>query len=812
MDGNDPELSGDLDQADLPGHSRPGRRTRVDSRIAAPHTAASQSNLPQPPLAHNPSPFPIADWKLFAGFQLEGENASFALLDGTGCFIDDATGKQTLWGTSGSALKGQSIADLISESPNNFLEWLLDLNPESADHPFSTVFSNRGSPDRAVQLKRLPLFISSDPGQTRIVVKAAPAPQTAERPRQPCKLESEYELDGTFKSANSSWTHSLEYAEEELVEHSLRELIHPSDHADFDQFLAKLNAIGGPCRELLRIQSKAGRFHSFLVRGERSFDGKSLQISAKEIGLDSQDPISGLLGVSAELVNESVLLLSQDQRGYSIRYANRAFEDSTGCQASDILGKSIADIESKDADLQIAGDIESAISHDETLRLEFLLKSVDAAPIATRARFLPLRDDRGCTRFYAAIFEDLTKEKAVANELEAKNRELSEALLSLEETQKTVIQQENLRALGQMASGIAHDFNNLLAPILGFSELLLNMPADARDNEKLESFLKKIRVAAQDGAAVVSRLREFYRAHNREESENALIDPAALIDQVKDLTKHRWKTQSEANGIDIRFDTVIRSKRRIRGNEPELRQSLANIVINAVDAIQEDGAIRIVVDDSHDRLRIRVKDTGNGMPRHIQEKCLDPFYTTKGQLGTGLGLSIVCGIVKRHGGEFAIDSIEGEGTTIDMSFPAVDATEPTELEDVDSNVCEGSLRIMLVDDEDILLEVISELLASSGHVVDTFSSPESALKQFSRKNYDLVMTDRAMPHMSGDQLAAAIKSEKPDTPVYLMTGFGDLIKEFGETPANIDDVLGKPVPLEALNRKLSELVASKNAN
>jgi CheY-like chemotaxis protein len=361
-----------------------------------------------------------------------------------------------------------------------------------------------------------------------------------------------------------------------------------------------------------------------------------------------------------------------------------------------------------------------------------------------------------------------------------------------------------------MASGIARDFNNLLAPILGFSELLLNMPAESRDNDKLESFLKKIQVAAQDGAAVVSRLREFYRAHNEDDEAYSVINPEILIGQVKDLTEHRWKIQAEGRAANIRFETDIRTTRCIRGNESELRQSLANLVINAVDAIKNNGTITVSIEDLKDRVSIQVKDNGGGMPDMIQDKCLDAFYSTKGQLGTGLGLSIVCGIVKRHSGEIAIDSKEGEGTTITMSFPAVEADLPEEkLAPIPVEL--EPLHIMLVDDESILIEVISELLRSGGHTVQCFTDPKLAIEEFQSNSYDLVITVRAMPNMSGDQLAAEIKALKPETPVYLMTGFGDLIEGTRENPPNIDAVLGKPVPLDTLNRKLAELISSKTA-
>ncbi len=537
---------------------------------------------------------------------------------------------------------------------------------------------------------------------------------------------------------------------------------------------------------------------------------KDLSFKAKDRTLDCEHPFDELLKASLDRVRESVILLVKDESSFPICYANRAFEEMAGFSASQISGQGISCLEGSKTDCQSISRIDAALNEEEELAIELLLYRGDGDPFWCKASFHPLRDTAGETRYFAAVLEDLTRERAVANELEEKNRELSEALNSLEESQKTIIQQESLRALGQMASGIAHDFNNLLAPILGFSELLLSMPPESRDDAKLESFLRKIQIAAQDGAAVVGRLREFYRAHNRDDEVHVTIDPKTLLSQVKDLTKHRWKNQAQARGANIEFEIDIRTQRRIRGNEPELRQSLANLVINAVDAIDENGAITISIEDQADRVRIQVKDTGKGMPAETREKCLDPFYTTKGKLGTGLGLSIVSGIVKRHGGELEVDSKEGVGTVIAMTLPAIEADLPLE-KLAPLPLHSTPLNILLVDDEAVLLEVVSGLLGTAGHTVENFSNAESALEAFKKGRYDLVITDRAMPKMNGDQLAAEIKAINPDTPVYLMTGFGDFIEETGETLSNIDAILGKPVPLDVLNRKLSELISSKNS-
>ncbi len=535
---------------------------------------------------------------------------------------------------------------------------------------------------------------------------------------------------------------------------------------------------------------------------------KKQEALQKTLGFESTLTDVDLLEVSIELIHESVVILKKTDQAYQICFVNQAFQEMTGLGSTQVAGKSLSCLKGPDTSAESFKHLESAIDLEEEAETELILYREDGAKFWSKTRVCPLRDTTGKADYFVAILEDSTELKSYAEELASKNSELEEALENLKQTQRAVIQQENLRAIGQMASGIAHDFNNLLAPILGFSELLLNVAPEDRDEEKLKSYLEKIQVAAQDGAAVVSRLRELYRSQNNTE-EYVKIKPEELVWQVKELTKHRWKNQAEAAGITIEFETNVNSHRCIKANESEIRQVLTNLVINAVDAISEDGKISINVEDHGENLRISVCDTGSGMPKDAQKNCLEPFYTTKGKLGTGLGLSIVVGVVKRHNGEFKIESEEGKGTNITIDFPALEPDREDEANENEASFS-NSLKIMLVDDEEVLLEVISELLGNGGHDVEKFSNPKAALEAFGKNSYDLVITDRAMPGMSGDQLAAEIKAFNSNTPVYMVTGFGDVIKESGEKLSNIDEVLGKPVPLDVLNKKISELVSGRN--
>jgi|GEM_PF-1033299 len=754
----------------------------------------------------NDTPSPVErgaiNWQLFSSLSLPGENTAFTLLDGNGEVIEATPAASDLWKTPHVKLLGSPLEKLFQE-PETVRSWYLDLEKDSLDNPFKANITTSEGFTSPAFLKRIPIFISSDPTQTRVILKTVSTDADVQNKPKPAP-SSVHAINSVFESSNLAWADLLGYTAAELRDRPLSDFVVPED-VELSQSLFKRAADSErPIRSLLRLKAKNGSVRTLMTSIVSNEDTPSFLLTGKEITL--QNGNTDLLTSSIELIQEGIIILAREKDGFRIRHANQAFENKTGYQIADARGATISKFTGPKTNPRALAKFEQAVSHEAQYECELILYRKNGDPFWTKTSMYPLRNDEGIATHCVIVIEDTTEIKAVAAELAQKNIDLEKAVANLKQTQKTVVRQENLRALGQMASGIAHDFNNLLAPILGFSELLLNTPAPARDNAKLESFLKKIQVAAQDGAAVVSRLREFYRSQNSDE-DLTLIQLPHLIDQVKELTRHRWKNQAEANGTAIQFVTDITTRQNILANEPELRQVLTNLVINAVDATKENGAITIRAFDDRKRVCIQVIDTGSGMPLEVQKNCLEPFYTTKGQLGTGLGLSIAYGVVERLNGKIRIDSKEGAGTTIHMSFPIArhGGSGPQTDGEEDEH---KSLNIMLVDDEEVLLEVISELLSTSGHTVREFSSPQKALEAFKAEDYDLIITDRAMPTMSGDQLAKEIRKIDSDVAIYMITGFGDVIKETGKIPENVDEVLCKPVPLDLLRRKLNELAAA----
>ncbi|HWW01052.1 MAG TPA: ATP-binding protein [Candidatus Acidoferrum sp.] len=398
--------------------------------------------------------------------------------------------------------------------------------------------------------------------------------------------------------------------------------------------------------------------------------------------------------------------------------------------------------------------------------------------------------------------------------------ELEKAYNDLRETQQAVMQQERLNALGQMASGVAHDINNALSPVVGFADLLLRgehgLSAGGR------KYLQHIGTAGKDIAHIVARLRDFYRKRD----ERVTTEPLnlnQLAQQVVDMTRPRWRDipQSKGTTVEVRteFDSALPE---MAGIESELREALTNLVLNAVDALPNGGVISIrtraracglnpPAEAPPTHVVLEVSDTGIGMNEETRKRCLEPFFSTKGKRGTGLGLAMVYGVVERHYGNIEIDSEPGRGTTFRLVFPLRPASDTATSRTGDGPVPEPR-RILYIDDEPLLRELLMELLESDGHSVEVSDGGEAGLGAFRSalargEPFDVVITDLGMPYVDGRQVAGLVKQESPTTPVIILTGWGALMREEGGQPAEVDGVLSKPPRSHELREMLCRLQA-----
>ncbi len=454
------------------------------------------------------------------------------------------------------------------------------------------------------------------------------------------------------------------------------------------------------------------------------------------------------------------------------------------------------------------------ITADRLQILNLLLSTYEAAIQRTKE----LSTTRDTLRQTNEELQHLTHQ--LEDRVTARTRELAQTNEALRHAQKALIQQERLTALGQMASGIAHDINNAISPIALYTESLLEREPGL--SERARKQLASIQRAIDDVASTVARMREFYRTREQD-PDLSEVDLNELVTQVVELTRARWSDQPQRRGIMIELQSALaHDLTRVRGAENEIRDALTNLIFNAVDAMPEGGTIAVST-GTHTMpgadgalssyARLEVRDSGTGMDEETRRRCLEPFFTTKGERGTGLGLAMVYGMAQRHGAKLEIDSARGTGTTIRLLFP-VDTTpthETARLRVLALDQAARTLRILLVDDDAELLESLRQALLNEGHEVTAAEGGQAGIHAFERAElsaipFDVVITDLGMPYVDGRQVVQSVRAVSPRARIILLTGWGQNPLDH-DPPPQVDRLLSKPPRLRELRQVLAELTA-----
>ncbi len=375
--------------------------------------------------------------------------------------------------------------------------------------------------------------------------------------------------------------------------------------------------------------------------------------------------------------------------------------------------------------------------------------------------------------------------------------ELTRAYQELKTAQEQLVQTEKLRALGEMASGVAHDFNNALAAILGRVQLAVRRVEDPTVRRWLEIAER----SALDAAQTVRRIQEFTRV--RRDLPTETVDVGQVVRDAVELTQTRWRDDTQSRGLDVRVVTTLDSVPAVDGHAAELRESLTNLILNAVDALPHGGTISITTRQAGDAVEVSVADDGVGMSDAVRRRIFEPFFSTKGPQGTGLGLAMVYGIVSRHGGQVVVDSTEGAGSTFTIRLPVGRGGGPPRVAPVGPAV-DARARVLVIDDEEEVREALADMLRVNNHEVVVATHGAEGVARFREAPFDLVLTDLAMPEMSGWQVALAVKALRPDIPVVLVTGWGVELPAAELKAHGVDRVMAKPFKLEAI----LDLVAS----
>ncbi len=383
--------------------------------------------------------------------------------------------------------------------------------------------------------------------------------------------------------------------------------------------------------------------------------------------------------------------------------------------------------------------------------------------------------------------------------LEAEMHRLSEEAVS---TQERLVESDRLRSLGELASGVAHDLNNFLAAALARTQILMSVP----NSEDQLSSLRAIEQATHDAADVVRRILEFGR--RTPVSEPIAVDLSRLAEEVVALTRHKWSDEAQRDGRRITVSVTVVDPAHALGSYSEVKEVLANMVINACEAIEGDGAIEIAVGDGDGKAFVSVSDTGPGIPSEMIERIFEPFFSTK-LSGTGLGLSIAREIASRHGGAVEIESEEGKGSTVVLTLPKADPpARPASSEPVpDPMPVVAESDVLVIDDEAVIGSTLADVLSFVGHRVSTAIDGEEGLSMFHSRSYDLVMTDLGMPGLTGWDVVKDIRSSGSKVPGIMVTGWATSIDESQMREHQVDRVLTKPFEVDEVLRLVQELLA-----
>ncbi len=397
--------------------------------------------------------------------------------------------------------------------------------------------------------------------------------------------------------------------------------------------------------------------------------------------------------------------------------------------------------------------------------------------------------------------------EAAAEQVERTKRhveELNHYIAEQERIREQFSQIEKMSALGELASGVAHDFNNTLAGILARAELALRNSVEPEARRAFEIIVK----SAKDGGQTVKRIQDF--ARQRRDHDFAPVAVDQLLMDVNEITRPRWRDHAQAANVHIRLDLQIHTDAFVMGDASELREVLVNMIFNAVDAMPTGGLLTLSALERDGSVEISIEDTGTGMDTEIQSRVFNPFFTTKGMAGMGLGLAVCYGIVQRHEGTIEVESKPGQGTTFRIKLAVAEA-RPVTLPEVatgprltlvpNSNVP----RILVVDDEDCIRELLSDILNSEGYEVTLAENGSEALELFETQSFKAVFTDVGMPGMSGWELARAIRARSDDIPLAVVTGWGEAVSSAEREEAKVDWVVAKPFSIDSITEIVTEI-------
>lgn len=501
---------------------------------------------------------------------------------------------------------------------------------------------------------------------------------------------------------------------------------------------------------------------------------ESLRVGSTQRPLALYPPC--LYAQALEASIDGILIRNQTGR---ILYTNETLQRMFGYRKEEMTGRNILLLFTPENHETIKQEIFPRLSQQGEWRGELGAQRKDGTRFLVSIAAACLKDEQGCPQAYVSIYRDITEER---------------------EIQQKLAQAEKMASLGEILAGVAHELNNPLTSVIGFSELVLRM----RVSGEVKRQLKKITSEAIRTSKIVRNLLSIARPQTL---ERVPVGVNGVIQSVLDLIMHQLKLDNIRVVRRLARDADLP---KVHGDYQQLVEALLNLIHNAHQAMassaERKGTLAIKTEAVGADVVIRISDTGPGIPKEIQAKLFQPFFTTK-ENGTGLGLHLTHNIIKAHGGFISVESAEGRGTTFIIRLPIASNKLPSAFRSeaaASAGGEPGGLEILAVDDEEMILNLYYHFLTQSGHRPTIVKSVKEAVAQLEKKRFDLIITDIRIARMGGDQLYAFIQKNHPSIAERMIFATGDALNTRTQQFINKHDlnVLHKPFSSNQLEQMI----------